>query len=197
VPTRETAPRSCAGGPTPTPPGRIRRSAISCPSGLVELPDDVGADLGWVRSRPEGDPDAPLVRARLRREPHPPKTPGRERISGPAARRAAGPSSSTASRSSRRSDGSPRPTCASTATGCRVPDDGDAAHSCGAYMSSLIDCLCRFRSCPRCSSRLPWGWLLARPQTDSSARSTGARGRQGPPGSETAFDRRRAAQRHR
>jgi len=30
----------------------------------------------------EGDPAAPLVRARQRGEPHPPKTPGRERISG-------------------------------------------------------------------------------------------------------------------
>jgi hypothetical protein len=33
----------------------------------------------------------PLVRARRRGEPHPPKTPGRERISGLEARRAAGP----------------------------------------------------------------------------------------------------------
>jgi hypothetical protein len=34
------------------------------------------------RSGPEGDPDAPLIRAHQRGEPHPPKTPGRERISG-------------------------------------------------------------------------------------------------------------------
>ena len=42
----------------------------------MELPDDVGADLGWVRSGPEGDPDAPRVRARQRGEPHSPKQRG-------------------------------------------------------------------------------------------------------------------------
>jgi len=52
MPRRETAPRSCPGGPTPTPPG-IRRSAISCPSGLslsCRMPS-ARTSLGEVRTR--------------------------------------------------------------------------------------------------------------------------------------------------
>ena len=196
MPRRETAPRSCPGGPTPTPPG-IRRSAISCPSGLslsCRMPS-ARTSLGEVRTRrrsptrrwSERVSEASRILPKRGcasvsaawppgelpdQAPRPPR--GRiEGATGVRDRRAPRP----------RRDG-------------RVPDDGDAAHSCGAYMSSLIDCLCRFRSCPRCSSRSPWGWLLARPQTDSSARSTGV-GVGRPPGSETAFDRRRATQRHR
>jgi hypothetical protein len=48
----------------------------------VELPDDVGADITGGDQDPKQDPDAPLVRACQLDEPHPPRTQGRERISG-------------------------------------------------------------------------------------------------------------------
>jgi hypothetical protein len=69
---------------------KIRRSAFSCRSGLSWSCGMTSARTSLGRSGPEGDPDVPLVRARQRGEPHPPKTPGRERISGPEAGHAMG-----------------------------------------------------------------------------------------------------------
>ena len=85
LPRRETAPRSCPRGPTP--PGRLGDRPAPARRPLVDLPDDVGADLAG-RSGPEGDPDARLVRARQRATRILPRTRGRERISGLATRRA-------------------------------------------------------------------------------------------------------------
>ena len=56
---------------------------------LVELPDDIGADLAGGGQDPKEIPTR-LGPARQRGEPHPPKNTGRERISGLAAGRAAG-----------------------------------------------------------------------------------------------------------
>ena len=175
---------------------KIRRSAISCPSDLSWSCRMTSArtSLGEVRTprrarRPAG-PSALASRtassqstaARAYQRPGPRRVPGQliDRLEVESKERR----ESATDVSPRRRRGAPR-----------TPDEGDAAYSCGAYITSLIDCLCRFRSCPRCSSRSPWGWLLARPQTDSSARSTGARGRQAPPVARRGLDRRRAAQR--
>ena len=70
---------------------KIRRSAISCPSGLSWSCRMTSArtSLGEVRTRRRSR--RALVRARQRGEPHPPRTSGREGISGLAAGRAVGP----------------------------------------------------------------------------------------------------------
>jgi hypothetical protein len=120
VPRRETAPRSCPGGPHSHSSRKIRRSAISCPSGLSWSCRMTSAWTSLGRSGPEGDPDATLVRARQRGEPHPPKTPGRERISGLALRPSCSTSSccrTRAGRPDRRVLGEPRGSRAGSPSG--------------------------------------------------------------------------------
>ena len=89
VPRSEPAPRSCPGGPTPTPPGRSGDRPSPARPASRGAAGYVGRGPRWGRSGPEGDSDAPLGRAPQRGEPHPPKTLGIERSSGVAARRVA------------------------------------------------------------------------------------------------------------
>jgi hypothetical protein len=58
VPRRETAPRSCPGGPTPTPPEDQEIGHLLPVRPLVELPDDV-ADLAGEGQDPKGIPTRP------------------------------------------------------------------------------------------------------------------------------------------
>jgi hypothetical protein len=73
VPRRETAPRSCAGGPTPTPPGRSEIGHLLTVRLLVELPDDVGADLAGGGQDPKEIPTCRWSERVSEASSHPPK----------------------------------------------------------------------------------------------------------------------------
>jgi hypothetical protein len=89
----KTAPRSCRGGPLPLLQEDQEIGHRLHVRPLVELPDDVGADLAAGTSGPEGDPDAPLGPSASARRAASSKNTGARAYQRPGPRRAARPAS--------------------------------------------------------------------------------------------------------